>query len=271
MAKEKDPAFLMYSKDWLSGTAEYMPEEKGVYIDLLCHQHQRKGLPTETERLAKMVGIPHDQFLQIWKGISCHFVEQNNQFINKKLQNLIEDRTEKGKINTITGTFAGLLRLGGYTRKQYIHLKRSFKPLDFYNYSKEELTDRLTEWLQDRLKSIGNGNGNGNGNDNIYKGVFKKVLTENNISLPDGFEALILEWLKYKSEKGQSYKETGLKSFILKFLKDSNSDKTVGREMLDYSMSKNYAGLFKEKSNGTDKQINSRGVKHINASWNRED
>ena len=43
----------------------------------------------------------------------------------------------------------------------------------------------------------------------------------------------------YKSEKKQSYKETGLKAFIKTFLKDSNSDEKIGRLMLDNSMSKN--------------------------------
>ena len=262
----KDPAFLFYSKDWLEGTAEYMPEEKGVYIDLLCYQQQRKGLPQETERLAKMVGISHDHFLKIWSVISCHFVDENGRLINKKLQNLIEERTEKGRINTITGTFAGLLRFGGYTRKQYIHLKKSFKATDFYQYPKEEITERLTEWLVLCLKSIGNGNGN---EDNNYKGMLSKVLSENEIVLPEGFEVLVFEWLKYKSEKGQSYKETGLKSFIKKFLKDSELNKDIGREMLDYSMSKNYSGLFKEKYENNIRN-NQQGTKSVNHLWDKE-
>ena len=83
--------------------------------------------------------------------------------------------------------------------------------------------------------------------------LLKKVLEKNSIILPEKFDILILEWLKYKSEKGQSYKETGLKTLIKTFLKDSNEDYETGRAMLDYSMSKNYTGLFKEKINGNNK------------------
>lgn len=87
-----------------------------------------------------------------------------------------------------------------------------------------------------------------NENENeIYFLLLKKVIKENEVLLPEGFEPLILEWLKYKSEKRQSYKETGLKTFIKTFLKDSNSDIKIGRSMLDYSMSKNYDGLYLPK------------------------
>ena len=84
-------------------------------------------------------------------------------------------------------------------------------------------------------------------NKDKYKDILNKVLSVNSIILPDGFEELILEWLKYKSEKGQSYKETGLKTLIKTFLKDTNSDLKTGQEMLNFSMTSNYAGLFKTK------------------------
>jgi hypothetical protein len=135
-----------------------------------------------------------------------------------------------------------------------------------YNKEDIELTSiRGLKDLKDRVKEKDKEKDKIN-----YKGVLEKVVSENEIILPKGFELLILEWLKYKSEKGQSYKETGLKTLIKTFLKDSNSNVTEGRKMLDYSMSKNYAGLFKEKINGSNQQINSRGVKNVNASWDRE-
>lgn len=126
----------------------------------------------------------------------------------------------------------------------------------FELYSFKFSIENIYEFIEGACKGLqspyGNGIGNGIGNGklkgDVYKNLLLKVLDENKISLPDGFESLILEWLKYKSEKGQSYKETGLKTLIKTFLKDSDSDKITGREMLDYSMSKNYTGLFKNNS-----------------------
>ena len=258
----KDPAFLMYSKDWIEGTAEYMPDEKGVYIDLLCYQHQRGGLPTDICRLAKMVGLCVEDFSKIWVVISKHFKEMDNRLVNQKLIEVMNQRSEKGKINTITGTFAGLLRLGKYTSKQYKHLKENFKVSDFIQYNKEEITERLTEWLTLCLKSIEDENGIV-----LYKELLLRVISENSICLPDGFDLLILEWLKYKSEKRQSYKETGLKTFVNKFLKDSEKSVKIGREMLDHSMSKNYDGLFREKSNSKQEQPKQQVILHTPSEW----
>ncbi|WP_294891819.1 hypothetical protein [Sulfuricurvum sp. MLSB] len=100
-----------------------------------------------------------------------------------------------------------------------------------------------------------------------YNELLSKVVSKNNIELPDGFEKLILEWLKYKSEKGQSYKETGLKTLINVFIKTSGGDKKIGREMLDYSMSKNYTGLYKEKNNAGNSGSNKIDPKRTNSYW----
>ena len=40
----KDPAFLFYTSDFLTGTMFMTDEEVGVYIRLLCVQHQHGGL-----------------------------------------------------------------------------------------------------------------------------------------------------------------------------------------------------------------------------------
>jgi len=40
----KDPAFLFYSSDFLTGTILLTNEQKGIYITLLCIQHQHGGI-----------------------------------------------------------------------------------------------------------------------------------------------------------------------------------------------------------------------------------
>ena len=244
----KDPAFLFYPKDWLSGTAEYMPDEKGVYIDLLCHQHQKGSLPSDTERLARMVGLSHESFLKVWSVIHVHFEQTDdrtdNRLVNQKLYQLTIRRAEKSLINTINGTFAGLLRVGNYDTKTYKHLKSEFDASRFISCNKDELSNRLTEWITERSKSIGNGNVSN------YVILFNKVITENKIELTDEFKSLFLEWLKYKSEKGQTYKETGLKSLLIKAMIDCENDPAILRDMILFSTSKNYDGLFKDTTHG---------------------
>lgn len=48
----KDPAFLFYSSDFLSGVADLTMEERGQFITLLCLQHQKGSLSEKTIRLS---------------------------------------------------------------------------------------------------------------------------------------------------------------------------------------------------------------------------
>jgi len=97
---------------------------------------------------------------------------------------------------------------------------------------------------------------NENRNTTSYLVIYNTIKEKNEISIPEGFEPLILEWLKYKSEKGQSYKNTGLKSFIKGFIVDSGQNLVIAKAMLQNSMSKNYAGLFPPKNiNGKEYKI----------------
>ena len=41
----KDPAVLFYTSDFLTGTTFLTYEEKGMYITLLCQQHQLGSIP----------------------------------------------------------------------------------------------------------------------------------------------------------------------------------------------------------------------------------
>ena len=233
----KDPAFLFYSKDWLEGTAELMPDEKGVYIDLLCHQHQRGGLPINTERLARIVGLSEDAFLKIWDAIKIHFEQTDNRLVNRKLNHIMEERKDRSRINTVNGTFAGLLRIGQFDKKQLKELKSKFIAKEFLFIEKSELTERLTEWIASRLKSIGNGN-----EDIVFDFGFIKQKE---------WKILFFDWLEYKKAKKQSYKtQDSLEECFNNLVELSKNDINVARKIVTQSKANNYAGLFPLKNQG---------------------
>jgi len=144
----KDPAFLFYSKDWLEGTAEMMPDEKGVYIDLMCYQHQRGGIPTDTSRLAKMIDISHDEFMRIWIIVGTKFNQVGNQLVNQRLSVAIEERAVRARINKISGTFASVLRdfKAKYDKKVITLIRSKFKASDFLEVPDMCLEDDISEW-----------------------------------------------------------------------------------------------------------------------------
>jgi uncharacterized protein YdaU (DUF1376 family) len=78
----KDPAFLFYSSDFLTGTMTMTNEQVGMYIRLLCLQHQ-KGMLSEND----MIFICKSDDLVMSK-----FEKNNEGFFNLRLKEEAEKR-----------------------------------------------------------------------------------------------------------------------------------------------------------------------------------
>lgn len=200
MAK-KDPAFLMYSKDWLEGTAEMTYEEKGLYVEFLCHQHQKGSIPSEPARLARLAGLSEPEFTRIWKGVSDKFIKSDDRMVdrlvNRKLTEVITERSTKTHTNRITGHFAKLIREAKGTPKHIIeYIKSSFKLTDFNHLPTEQATERLTEWFTEMIKNGSKSIEDANtiGNENEIKDEFSMGgAGGKDLSLVSRMEAI---WLK---------------------------------------------------------------------------
>ena len=84
LSKNKDPAFLFYSSDFLTGTMLMSNEEVGMYIRLLCLQHQ-KGRLKEKDMLNICRTYVEDIFLKFTK-------DDEGNFYNERLENEINSR-----------------------------------------------------------------------------------------------------------------------------------------------------------------------------------
>lgn len=80
----KDPAFLFYSSDFLTGTALMSDDQVGKYIKLLCYQHQKGHL---TERDMLKICSTHDEDI-----FSKFEKDENGLYYNVRLQQEIEKR-----------------------------------------------------------------------------------------------------------------------------------------------------------------------------------
>ena len=87
MKKQKDPAFLFYSKDWLTGTSFFTFEQKGKYIELLCNQHTHGHL---SEKMIKIIcqGEIDDE---VMAKFEC---DKDGNWYNAKLDLEIQRRKE---------------------------------------------------------------------------------------------------------------------------------------------------------------------------------
>jgi len=93
----KDPAFLMYSNDFLTGVAELTMEERGQFITLLCLQHQ-KGPVTEKLMRLQCHGIPTADVLNKFR------IDENGNYYNQRVESEREKRkkhSEKQRANAM--------------------------------------------------------------------------------------------------------------------------------------------------------------------------
>jgi uncharacterized protein YdaU (DUF1376 family) len=115
MTKSKDPAFLFYSSDFLTGTMFMSNEQIGIYIRLLCSQHQHGGIIDKIS-FNSMVGI-HDI-------VKSKFVESELGFYNIRLMEVMELRNKKS--NNISDAVKNIWE----KRKNAIPLKSDAIPLE---------------------------------------------------------------------------------------------------------------------------------------------
>lgn len=80
----KDPAFLFYSSDFLTGTLLMSMEQKGKFITLLCIQHQ-KGHMSERDMLQICGTYDEDIFDKFEKDL-------DGKFFNERLKEEIDKR-----------------------------------------------------------------------------------------------------------------------------------------------------------------------------------
>lgn len=76
-----------------------------------------------------------------------------------------------------------------------------------------------------------------------------EIIT-NEFEFSEEVKAKIIEWLEYKKEKKQTYKEKGFRAFCKQRIDEVQKygDRYV-IDMIDYSMCQNYSGLFPPKNN----------------------
>jgi hypothetical protein len=82
--KQKDPAVLFYTQDFLVGTISMSYEEKGRYITLLCIQHQ-KGFLTEKDLRLHLTEEDIEVFAKFTK-------DADGKYYNQKLRDEAERR-----------------------------------------------------------------------------------------------------------------------------------------------------------------------------------
>ena len=92
----KDPAFMLYSQDFLVGVSDLTMEERGQYITMLCLQHQKGHLTKKNIQIS--VGNVSEDVMEKFS------VDEDGMYYNETLEAIIikrelysQSRSENGK------------------------------------------------------------------------------------------------------------------------------------------------------------------------------
>lgn len=100
----KDPAFLFYSSDFLSGTMLMSDEEIGQYIKLLCLQHQ-KGHLKEKDMLSVCKTYNEDIFSKFIKDEDGNYYNERLEYEINKRKAYSESRRNNRRKKEEKGTY----------------------------------------------------------------------------------------------------------------------------------------------------------------------
>ena len=142
----KDPAFLFYSSDFLTGTMFMDNEQVGKFIRLICAQHQ-KGRLTEKDML-KICGT-HDEdifskFAQDSDGL--YYNERLEQEVNKRKaysESRRNNRKKKEDMNNISKTY--VKHMENENENENINVNTNVKSKRFVKPSIDEIAVYMEE------------------------------------------------------------------------------------------------------------------------------
>lgn len=216
----KDPAFLFYSSDFLTGTICMTDEQVGIYIRLLCLQHQ-KGHLSEKDMLHICKTYDEDIFAKFVKDADGKYYNERCEFEIKKRKSYSESRSKNRK-----GT-------------------DNQDDTSDNNVEKAENNNNISKsYDKSYVKHMENENENENINENINKSKKNDIdfaFCENSELKP-----ILIRWLEYKKWKGQRYKgQDSVETMFKKLCEYSNNDPTMATEIIEDAIAKNYTGFFK--------------------------
>ena len=179
-------------------TADWEPESKGVYIDLLAHQHVNGSLPSDERKLARVARLSPDEFSRIWETIKYKFIIEGDHVVNHRLNQVIEENQQKALKNKINGCFAAKVKMLDLPFKKLNELKKMFDYQLFESVPDEKINDEVYKWVDHLVNQVDNQT------DNKYADVNANEDVNKNHSSKKFTPPTIEEFTKYFTENDYS-------------------------------------------------------------------
>lgn len=283
----KDPAFLLYTKDFQSGTQDMSCEELGAYFRLLLYQHQNDKIPHDKERLMRITGIFSEQkFDLVWETVGNKFIQTGNHLVNQRLNREVNERAIGKPKKIASATFAGLISKSNLNLKTTQKLKKSFNISDFIYLNNELINDEnliksnVREWfnkmVNQMVNNLANANGDANANEDINVNEKEKEGSGEKTILVYPFESdsFLTQWNLWKDYKNKEFR-FNFKSIqseqaaLTELSNKAKQSEDIAIAIIHQSMANGWKGFFELKTdfeNGKQKSTTSTGKKTVSYS-----
>lgn len=209
----KDPAFLLYSGDFATGTQFFTDDQVGKYVRLLIAQHLHGHL-SERQMLHICKSYDEDIFLKFLK-------DDEGKYYNERLESEVARRKKYSESRSEN-------KKGRKHDPEPVSTKKSPKS------SKSYVTTYDTSY------------------DNHME-TETEIEIETIINLPlkekKEFSEIFKRWTEYKQSRKEKYKsKDSLVAAFKKLVKLSDSNAAVAAEIIEDAIANNYAGFFALKN-----------------------
>jgi uncharacterized protein YdaU (DUF1376 family) len=215
----KDPAFLFYSSDFLTGTTFLSFEDKGKYITILCQMHQHGRLSEESICFA--VGLVSVSLKAKFK------VDESGLWYNERLEMETEKRNKYTESRRNNGSLGGRGHIKDKKQSKSVPKKKKATAKHMVNHMENE-----NENINDNKVIDINANSN----------CEKSILPFDTPAFSEAWK----NWMSYRSEMGYPYKSIRSEQTALKSL--SHFDEDFSIELIERSISNQWQGLIFEKT-----------------------
>lgn len=195
----KDPAFLFYSSDFLTGVSDLTFEERGQYITLLCLQHQKGRL----SKKAIQIAVPNAAADVLAKFSR----DENGLFFNSRLEVEAQKRAEHAE-------------------------KQRKRAIEGWKKRKEKESQG-----EAAVNTMANAAALPLENENVNEDVNRKFNFKLNLINAGAKENLASDWLKVRTKKKAANTETALNGFLNQVEKSGLSINEVLTECIERSWS----------------------------------
>jgi uncharacterized protein YdaU (DUF1376 family) len=110
VTNRREPFLPLFVGDFLGSTGEWSGESQALYLLLLAHQWTVGSLPSDTDKLARLVRWERRIFLKHWETVKVKFPERDGRLLNQRLEEHREHAAEVARKRAEIGSKGGSKR-----------------------------------------------------------------------------------------------------------------------------------------------------------------